>query len=122
MNMSNLCHLKMVEEFQKNRENMTKKEEEKEIDRIVRIMLPNRNHDKVPYEINKEYTWKNFTTVDFDKNDNRFRSPAICKFKVTRTYTDDRGDWCVVEYTVGEYAGETAGIPLDDMPLTIEDR
>lgn len=87
-------------------------------DAMVRKMFPNKNHDKLPYQIGKEYTWKDFETYD----DSKGMIPAICKFKVLKTFTDDLALWCKVEYTVGVYKGSVVNIPIEDMPLTVEKR
>ena len=88
------------------------------INQTIRAMLPGRNHDKLLYELNKEYTWEDFTIL----NDEGVHVNSICKFKVTKIYPKYGTKICAVEYTKGVHKGQFADIPLEDMPLTVEDR
>jgi len=80
-----------------------------------------KNWECVPFEINKEYTWKGFWVYDEEEKE----VPVECKFKVTAIEKDNRSlckSTCHVEYTKGPYKGRSVKVPLEDMPPTVEER
>jgi hypothetical protein len=80
-----------------------------------------KNWEMIPFELDREYTWKEF--FEYDENQNKI--PKKCTFKVTKMEKDKKtlsGYWCHVTYIKGPYAGTSVKIPLEDMPPTIEKR
>ena len=98
---------------------MKKSEAEQLARQILEAAGFRRNFDSIPFEIGKEYRWKDFGEYIPERG----WVKKICKFKVLETTKDQDGETeCTVEYTKGPYKVAVVKIPLNAMPETVEVR